>query len=126
MGEILLIKMAISSAALASDDVALIHLDPDNTIGVVSKGFCKLVGRSEKSMVGRKIGPFIPDDVDHVHDSPIDWVAEKMDSGEFDGLSSVPFIKGNGSIIYLDLEIKVLRWPNQNRPHFCAFASKSE
>jgi len=125
MDDSLFIKMAIASATLASDDVALIHLSSDNIIGIVSAGFAKLVGRKDKTIVGKSLADFIPDGVDHIHNKPIDYVAEKMDAGQFNGLTSVPFIKGDKSVIYLDLEIRRLVWPNQDRPHYCAFAKKS-
>ena len=118
MEDALFIKMALATAALASDDVVLIHLDSDNVIGCASDGFCSLVGTPKGDLIGKTLASFFPEGTaHHAHGDPI--ITE-----DFEGLKSVPFIKGDRSVIYLDLDIQKLIWPNQTRPHYCAFAKR--
>lgn len=118
--------MAIASATLASSDVALVHINSDNKIGYISQGFCELLKRAASTLTGTNIAPIITASQDHIHTDRIDWVADDIESGKFNGLTQCEFICGEGSVVNLNLEIKLLRWPGQKRPHFCIFASEAE
>jgi len=121
-----LIRASLGAAVLASEDVAVIHIDADNKIGCVSLGFCRLTNRDESSMVGTSLASLIPQGVKHIHNKPIDWAADALRTGEGKYLTNVSIIGGGGKIIALNLELALLEWPHQERPHFCAFASLAE
>ena len=115
--------MASLEAVLSSTQIHYIHIDSDGVIGLISKGFCQLVEHTEKELTGSRFSKFVLEGTPYSYEPPIDWLAEKFNTGEVPTLTHLPIIKGSGDVIFLNFEFCLLEWPQQKRPEFGAFVT---
>jgi len=63
--------------------------------------------------------------VDHPHNAPLDWLAEKYDGKPLPSITRVPMMCGQGEKqILLDLMLMIAEHSEQDRPEFIAFVTE--